>query len=294
VPTHPAIIDRATWDAAQKVGAERGNVRDAETPTVRQGRRYILRSRIRHHACQRRICGTWRQSSSGATYIYYRCPHDPANPRQAAAYPDHGSVSLREDILMAAIAGFLDQHAFGHDRAELLAAQLPATTAEHAEARARQETHLRAELARIETAERGLISELEQPADPADPAVQAYRARIRARFTDLYAERTRTEAKIADLQAAAPQDNDLSLLDQLPIAASVLADAPARIKEALLAAFDIQALYRSDKNQVTIWATLTDNAPRTITALLTDPRTDSDTGTATPARTRFTIQHPPL
>ncbi len=286
-PTHPPIIDRQTWDAAQKIGAERGNVRDAETPTTRQGRRYILRSRIRHHACQRRMCGTWRTSPSGATYIYYRCPHDAASPRQAAAYPDHGSVSLREDVIMAAIAGFLDQYAFSHDRADLLAAQLPATTAEHAEARARQETHLHAELARIETAERGLISELEQPADPADPAVQAYRARIRARFTDLYDQRTRTETQLADLQATAPQDNDLSLLDQLPIAASVLADAPARIKEALLAAFDIQALYRSDKNQITIWATLTDNTPRTITALLTDPRTDSDTGTTTPGQDTF-------
>ena len=48
-PVHPAIIDRATWDQAQKVGAQRGNVRDAETPTSRPGRRYILRSRIRHN-----------------------------------------------------------------------------------------------------------------------------------------------------------------------------------------------------------------------------------------------------
>ena len=175
-------------------------------------------------------------SSSGATYIHYRCPHDAANPRQAAAYPDHGSVSLRVDVIMTAIAGFLDPHAFSCDRAEHLAA-------EHVEHQARQEAHLRAELARTETAERGLISELEQPA--------------------------------------------VFLLDQLAIAASVLADGPPRIKEALLAAFDIQALYRSDKNQVTIWATLTDNTPRTIAALLADPSTDSDTGTATPGQDTF-------
>jgi hypothetical protein len=36
-------------------------------------------------------------------------------------------------------------------------------------------------------------------------------------------------------------------------------------------------------NQVTIWASLTDDTPRTVTALLADPRTDDDTGTATPA-----------
>ncbi|MGH3125339.1 MAG: hypothetical protein ACRDND_30525, partial [Streptosporangiaceae bacterium] len=115
----------------------------------------------------------------------------------------------------------------------------------------------------IDTAEHGLITELEQPADPADPAAQAYRARIRARFADLYAERTATEAKLTTLQAETPQDNDLSLLDLLPVAAGLFADAPDRIGEALLAAFDIQALYRSDMHQVTIWATLTSDTPRT-------------------------------
>ncbi len=282
-PTHPAIIDRATWDAAQRIGAERGNVRDPETPTTRQGRRYILRSRIRHHACQRRMCGTWRTSGNGRTYIYYKCPHDPANPRHAAAYPDHGTVALSETVIMAAIGSFFDQYVFGHDRAALLAAQLPATTAEHAAARDRQQRHLHAELARIDTAEHALITELEHPADPGDPAAQAYRARIRARFADLYAERTRTEAQLADLNAAAPPDNDPALLDTLPIAAALFTDAPDRIKEALLAAFDIQALYRHDQNQVTIWASLTADTPRTIAALLNDPRTDSDTSTTTPA-----------
>ena len=283
-PTHPPIISRAVWDEAQKVGAERGNVRDAETPTVRQGRHYVLRSRVRHNACQRRMCGTVRQSSSGATNTYYKCPHDPAHPGQAAAYPDHGNVMLREDTLMAAIAGFFDQYVFGCDRAELMAAQLPATTAEHAEARARQQAHLRGELARIDTAEHGLITELETPADPGDPAAEAYRARIRARYAELYDQRIRTEAKLTALQADTPPDDDLSLLDLLPVAAGLFADAPARIREALLTAFDIQALYRSDQHQVTIWVTLTDNTPRTITALLDDPRTDSDTSTPTPGQ----------
>ena len=212
---------------------------------------------VRHNACQRRMCGTVRHSGSGGTYTYYKCPHDPTHPGQAAAYPDHGNVMLREDSLMAAIAGFFDQYVFGCDRAVLLAAQLPATTAEHAEARPAK-AHLRGELARIDTAEHGLITELEQPADPADPAAQAYRARIRARYAELYAERTATEAKLTALQADTPADNDLSLLDLLPVAAGLFADALARIREALLTAFDIQVLYRSDQHQVTIWATLTD------------------------------------
>ena len=86
---------------------------------------------------------------------------------------------------------------------------------------------------------------------------QAYRARIRER----YAERTHAEAQLAALQTAAPQDNDPALLDALPTAAAVLADAPERIKAALIDAFGIQAFYNKDMNQVTIWASLTDATP---------------------------------
>jgi hypothetical protein len=114
---------------------------------------------------------------------------------------------------MDAITQFFSQYVFGHDRARMLAAQLPATTAGHAQARARTEKHLRAELARISTAERGLISELEHLGPDDTPAVQAYRQRIRARNAELYDERTRTETALAELQAAAPPDNNPALLD---------------------------------------------------------------------------------
>jgi site-specific DNA recombinase len=279
-PVHPAIIDRATWDKAQTTGAERGNVADPGTPT-RHGHRYLLRSRLRCRLCQRRMCGIWKPGHHGDITIYYRCPHDTANPRHRAAHPDHPPVSVREDAMLAALATFFDQYVFGHDRAALLSAQLPASAADHAEQLARQQAHWRAELARIDVAERALIAELETPADPADPAAQAYRARIRERYAERYAERIHAEAQLTALDTAAPaQDNDPTLLDELPVVAAILDDAPERIKAALIDAFGIQALYNKDMNQVTIWASLTDDTPRTIAALLTDPRTDNDTGHA--------------
>jgi len=292
-PVHPAIIDRDMWQAAQRIGAERGNIRDPEMPTTRHGSRYILRSRIRCRTCQRRMCGIWRPAPAigpGAAYVYYRCPHDPANPRHRAAYPDHPPVSVREDTLMTALAGFFDQYIFGHDRAALLSVQLPASQAGQAERQARHIAHLRAELARIDTAERALIAELETPADPADPAGQAYRARIRERYAELYAQRTGTEAKLATLETATPQASDPALLDQLPTAAGVMTGAPDRIKAALMAAFDIQALYNNDMDQVTIWATITTDTPQTVAALLADPRTDDDTGHA-PAPRPAAVSH---
>jgi hypothetical protein len=225
------------------------------------------------------MCGIWRPSANGTSYIYYKCPHDAANPRHHAAHPDHPAVSLREDTIMDALSGFFDQYVFGPDRADLLAEQLPATATAQADQHARQHAHLRTELARIDAAERGLISELEAPGDPADPATAAYRARIRARYAELYAERTRTETALAALAAAAPADTDPDLLDKLPIAARVLADAPERIKAALIAAFEINALYNREDHQVTIRASLTEDTPRTIAALLADPQPTTTPGT---------------
>ena len=278
-PTHDPLTSRATWDAAQKTGAERGNVRDAEKPTTQPGTWYSLRSRIRHQACQHRMYGIRRPSSSktspGAVYTYYHCPYNPSNPRHVAACPGHPatSVSIREETILAAIAGFLDQHVFSHDRAAMLAAQIPATSAEQAAARQRQETHLRAELARIATAQAGLFTELERLGADTTPATHAYRQRIQARHAELHDEHTRTQAQLVDdLAAAATPDQDPALLDELPYLAGQLTDAPAHLTEALINALDIPILYRPEQGQATIWATLTDTTPATITALLSDPR----------------------
>ena len=149
--------------------------------------------------------------------------------------PARRADGLDRLTLIDALAGFFDQYIFGHDRAALLAAQLPATTAGHAEQQARKITRLQTQLARIDAAERGLISELEAPADPGDPAAAAYRARIRARYAELYTERTRTETELAALQATTTPANDPTLLDELPFAAGVPPCAPPAITAADIA-----------------------------------------------------------
>jgi site-specific DNA recombinase len=178
-PTHVALVDKATWDAAQRVGAERGNTRDPEMPTTQPGRRYILRSRIRSRIrcriCQRRMCGTtstapsYYKTDPGNTYTYYRCPHTRANPRHVAAHPDHPPVGVREDTLLSALAGFFTERVFGPDRATMLTTQLPASAADEAARRQAHAEGLRKQLARIDTAEHALITELEAPVDPGDP-----------------------------------------------------------------------------------------------------------------------------
>jgi site-specific DNA recombinase len=280
-PTHEPLVDKPTWDAAQRAAADHGTSRDTETPTSRPGRRYQLRSRLWCKICRRRMRGVTRTGPTRATYTYYRCPHDKSIPRHAAAHPGHPSVTVREDDLIAALARFFTERVFGPDRAAMLAAALPASAADQATQRTAKATALRRQLARIDTAENALITELEAPAQPGDPAAQALRNRIRARFTDLFTERTRLETELAALQAATTQDNDPALLDALPILGDILTGAPARLIEQLLDAFNVQAVYSNDLHQVTIHATVTDATPHAITGLLNDPRT----GHATPAQT---------
>jgi site-specific DNA recombinase len=39
-PSHPALVSREMWEAAQKIGKDHAGVRDTEVPTTQPGRRY--------------------------------------------------------------------------------------------------------------------------------------------------------------------------------------------------------------------------------------------------------------
>jgi hypothetical protein len=173
---------------------------------------------------------------------------------------------------MAGLTHFMDQHAFGPDRAALLAALIPTTTAEHAAARARQEDQLRTELDRINAAQAGLMTELARLGTDTRPATNAYRERIQDHHAELHDQRATIQAQPDDLAVAATPEQDPTLLDELPYLTSQLTDAPADLVEALINALDIQILYRHEQHQATVWGTLTDTTPTTINALLNDPR----------------------
>ena len=45
------------------------------------------------------------------TYVYYKCAHNPGNPRHFAAAPDHPkTVTVREDDLLKVINEFFRRH----------------------------------------------------------------------------------------------------------------------------------------------------------------------------------------
>jgi hypothetical protein len=208
--THPAIVTRATWDAAQVMAAQHGTTRDdpalSNHPQAR--RTYLLRGRVRCRPCKRRMYGITRPSTryyTGAPdvdHAYYLCPHDSANPAHVAQAPGHpATVSVREDLLIEHARQFLATRIFGAERAALLREQLPASVAEDAARRETEAAQLRKRLKKIDASEQAHIREVRALADldPADPAVKAMRTRHLASFGELEADREQMNAKLAAL-----------------------------------------------------------------------------------------------
>jgi site-specific DNA recombinase len=279
-PTHPAIITRALWDAAQAIGTEHGNSRDGTAAkTHRQTRRtYVLRSRVRCRSCKRRMSGITRTAArywaDGPDYTstYYTCSHNPDDPRHTAPEDHPRTISVREDALLEVIRQFFAERVFGPDRAALLAADLPASAAADAARRDRQAAALAKRLRKIDAAENAHAREIETLAshDPTDPAVTALRSRILARFTELETERADINTQLAGLAKTDPTPGDPALLDALPMLGDLLADAPVRLQQQLYDAFDLQALYKKNMHQVTIHITITDSTPRAVAAIIND------------------------
>jgi len=275
-PVHPALVSRQLWEEAQEVGKAHEGVRDTEVPTSRQGRRYPLRSRLHCAQCGRRMTGTTRPGRrAGQSYTYYVCPWRPASPRDTRRCPGHVRAAISEDTITTAIAGFLDQFVFGHDRAAMLQAHLPASAAEAAARRDAQATQLRRRITRCEASQKGLIGELAQLGDDTSPAATEYRKRIREHHAELYSQAAALHDQLQAINAQATSENDPALIAELPYAPGFLLQAPDHVREALYAALNLHCTYRADQQQVTIRAAITNTTPGIIAALIADPRTDT-------------------
>ncbi len=271
-PTHPAIVDRETWQAAQGIGAEHSTSRDDETPLAPPPNApyYPYRSRIRCRDCRRRMTAT--ANGPGRQYVYYRCPHDPNNPRHTAAAPEHPrSVQAPEHRLDQIVGEFFRDRIFTPARNELLAAQLPATDTDAAARRDAAAAALTARIKKLDTAQNAQITALEQIPD--GPAAAAMRARIMDRFAQLHTERTHAETELKALSIAAPKAAEPALLDEIPYAGDILPDLPPALKARLFAVFDLAVLWNKPGNQVTVNAVLTDETLRALPGIL-DPGQD--------------------
>jgi len=164
----------------------------------------------------------------------------------------------------------------------MLASRLPKTAADEAAQRDAAAAELNRRIARNEAAAKGLITELAQLGDSTSSASIAYRTRIREHFTQLHDEAAGLKAQLGTLDAQAAKVSDAALISQLPYAPGLLAQAPDEIRAALFAALQIHCVYRADRKQVTIRATITDSTPGIVAALLADPRTGGSSPKGSP------------
>jgi hypothetical protein len=181
-------------------------------------------------------------------YYYYVCPHNPSSPRDAQQHPAHVRAAIRERVIHAAVDDIISG-LMSADRRAMLAAVLPATQAEHDQhAHARAE-ELRRQVTQDDTAQHGLITQLEQLGGDTSPAANAMRQRVTDRFTTLYDRARDLRAQLEQAENDQPAEQDLGLIDELPYAAAALRNAPDNVKAMLYAAFDIQVLFRAPRNR---------------------------------------------
>jgi site-specific DNA recombinase len=271
-PTHPAIVDRDTWEAAQRVGAEHRSSRDGAIYNPANWRTYPFRSRIRCKICKRRMCGLPKRHPDRKTpteYFFYACPYNPKTPSHVAAAPDHPrTVQVREDLLQAETLRGLAAYALAPGREQRLAQLIPSTAIAKKEQHDRQTAALERRLKRLITTQNNLMRELRGSFDMPDHAGEEYRRRIRADYATLHTEHETVKAQFTELAADPAPGNDLDLVTLLPEVATDLDELPADLQAELLDVFGIQIVWNAPTRQATFHATITDTTPGIVKALL--------------------------
>jgi len=256
-PTHPTLVSRETWEAAQEVadGVERSRADAGPNLAHPQAARtYPLRSYVVCAHCARRMSGK----------VKNRIPYMHCRPIGAAVpgvtverFRDHPrSVYVREDALLGILGDFFAQRIFGADRSARVLADLGGDDERAEREREARMTALRRTLADLDARKARLIRRLEEDDDPEDVLY----ADVKARVGELARERATHAAELAALEEAAGpgEGRDASLLDRLPMLASTLdlAALPDATRRALFNAFRLVVHYDRVTNEAEVVVTL--------------------------------------
>jgi hypothetical protein len=124
--------------------------------------------------CQRRMAGKANPGRApGKEYYYYTCPHNPANPRELK-HQGHVRAAIRERVIHAAVTQIITG-LLSADRADMLAAILPSTAGGHDQRNHARAQGLQRQINQNQTAQHGLITQLERLGNDATPAADAMR-----------------------------------------------------------------------------------------------------------------------
>jgi recombinase len=108
-PAHPAIVSVEEFTAAQllrrtKNAGGLATARKAERGKRRERRTYVLRGMVRCGVCHRRMAGEMVRQ-----HAFYRCASRTMAPGSAALADHPATVNLREDMLISALNGWIDE-----------------------------------------------------------------------------------------------------------------------------------------------------------------------------------------
>ncbi len=244
VPTHKALIDVATFLAAQELmtrrAAKTGRERHrsdldvmAVNPHPNAKTTYKLRSYVWCVPCQRRMGSKPNRHGTVSAYCQ---PRGRELPDQHPA-----ALRVREDQLIEGVTYFFNTHVLGPDRLALAQASMPAANdlvrAEHLSA----EAAIRKELADLDDSMNNLMRVLERESDPEG---QLYK-RTKKRTTEIEKEYADTATRLHRHVAATPpeREGNAGLLDHLPLMEVDLNPLPAERLRRFLEAFRVEIHY---------------------------------------------------
>jgi hypothetical protein len=261
-PAHEALVSRELLDRAAGIGrgtegSRQGNGMNSHPLTKRT---YLFRSHVRCTICGRRMIG---HRGKGPTY--YRCEARRDDPHILEEFPDHPrSVSVREDVLSAAVEAFFADRIFGEGRARLLAQHFSeAEACAHAE-HAQRVANLEARIAAHEQTKRRLVREMATLPDDDDLAA-SMRGDLREEY---YREERDRRAQVEELDQLRAQEppppEDPSLLEELPHIPVTLEGVPEELVRDLFAAFNLAVQYDRLRDEVQLSVTVTDSLATAI------------------------------
>ncbi len=240
-PTHEPLVTREIYESAQKVGRTRNTSRSgAQLNRHSQARRtYLLRSFVHCDLCDRRMFGQ-TETRRKAQDAYYVCQPDRNHHGREDRFPGHPKVvRVREDLLVDAVHDLFRRRVFGHQRHELLAADLPQNSRQAEEEWESRCRALKKSITEITRKQDRLIAQIED-----SDAGDAFCQRLRARFTELEGERRTKSQELADAEASPPaRDHQTGLLHKIPMLQAKLAELPEELQRELFTAFRLEIRY---------------------------------------------------
>ena len=244
-PTHEPIVSRELFDQVEDRARLNGRAANGSKPKAypqrrkgTEGRRYLLRGRVRCGICGRRMEGSHQKHAN-----WYRCQYARRRGLAAADVSGHPrSLGIKEAVVLDAIRDFMAERLFGPDRLRLLSEEL-ATATDDTTARDAELERLRAEKEKIDKALYRQSLRLEEQDDPNHPIVKLATQRIE----ELSGQAKAISLTVGDLEKQRPTGPSpaevKATLNAIPDLTETLENADDDELSELLNAFDVSVSY---------------------------------------------------